>query len=101
VEDTAKDEITVISAAEGHCDKGKCDPRESSQASPRRGARASCGCERNSGLPCRVRNGLLPPAYANRDFSYPVWPAIAIPFCNALIINTPESPVAIAGNHRF
>src|SRR5574344_971037 len=68
---SAKDKITIILGVEGHCDKGKCDPRESSQASPRRGARASCGCERNSGLPCRVRNGLLPPAYANRDFSYP------------------------------
>jgi hypothetical protein len=35
---SAKDEITIILGVEGHCDKGKCDPRESSQASPRKGS---------------------------------------------------------------
>jgi hypothetical protein len=89
----------LIEETEGHCDKGKCDPRESSQASPRRGARASCGCERNSGLPCHVRNGLLPPLQANSDFSYPRQASKRHLFCNVLIISASESLVAIAGNY--
>ena len=72
MEDTAKNEITAISAAEGPCERGKADRysvrSHKTLALPCGG---SLGCSLADRI-CPYRNGLLPPVYANRVFSYPL-----------------------------
>jgi hypothetical protein len=101
VEDTAKNEITVISEVEGHCERGKADRysvrTHETLALPCGG---SLGCSLADRI-CPYRKGLLPPVYANRNFSYPCLASKHHLLCNALIISTSENPVAIAGNYRF
>jgi hypothetical protein len=50
---------------------------------------------------CPYRNGLLPPRYANCDYSYPRQASKHHLLCNVLIISVPENLVAIAGTHCF
>ena len=58
-------------AVEGHCERGKADRysvrSHKTLALPCGG---SLGCSLADRI-CPYRNGLLPPVYANRDFSYP------------------------------